>query len=383
MNAGIVFLASAMAVGANPLDPYDEAMARSTAQERSGDLDAALRTLESTAAAYPQDYAVVARMGDLALRFRNYTKAKEAYRMALERSPRAAGARAGLGWALAYLGSCGLAREQFLVALELEPEHASARDGISYCTSRETPAFGAAAGLGVSAYFYPNHAFRDYGGSAIASLDVSHRAGWTAGGAYRYTFGAQRSYASWEQHDAYFNFGYAGKNTGAIAHYAAVFDRSGFSGTSHHMGLSARWSAFGDVRLEASLSVYHDMNVFRAAPSWKIPLLWGFSVEPGTALQRTNAQWLATPSLTLMLERAWGSLAAGGKYGDEVRPAYLGARIVANIPERISWGWWIGGTWNAGRGLRVHLSYATNRLQLVDVGSSDAHFVTLSFSKSF
>ncbi|WP_394845324.1 tetratricopeptide repeat protein [Pendulispora brunnea] len=383
MNVANVVLASAMAVGASSVDPYDEAMARSTAQEKAGDLEAAIRTLEPIAAAYPQDYAVVLRLGDLSFRIRNYTQAKEAYRMALERSPRAAGARAGLGWALAYLGSCDIAREQFLAVLELEPEHPSARDGMAYCASKTTSVLSAAAGLAISAYFYPSHTTRDYGGSGIVSLDLSHREGWIAGGAYRYTFGTQRNYDSWEQHDAYFDLGYAGKKLGAIAHYVAVFDRSGFSGTSHHIGLSARWSALGDVRLDASLSMYDDMNVFRAAPSWKIPLSWGLSVEPGAALQRTNARWLATPSLALMLERAWGSLAAGGKYGDEVRPAYLDARIIANIPERISWGWWIGGTWNAGQGLRVQLSYATNRLQVLEGISSDAHFVNLSFSKSF
>jgi len=234
--------------------------------------------------------------------------------------------------------------------------------------------------IDMAAYFYPNHPSRRFGASVAPSLDVWHDNGWLGGAAYRYTWGSKRNeWPSWDQHELHLDVGYATRTVAAILQYAVVDDRSGFSGISHHAGVSARWSPFGDVLLDTSLS---DMTVFRTSPSWKIPIAWGLSIQPGVAMESAASQLHSNGSLAFALDRAWGSIQLGGKYGDEVRPAYLSARLITNTPESISWGVWTGGSWNAGHATRVSVSYAMNRLEYVG-GSSNAYFVSWSISKYF
>lgn len=386
----IALSAATLAAGAETAlagDLYDDAMARSVELEQRGDAISAARELEAVAAEYPQDYAIALRIGWLRFNAGHYDAARRAYAAALALSPSSADARAGLAWSLARLGRCPEAAWQFRLVLSAQPDHAPARDGLTYCTPKPAPSeWHVTPAVSLTAHVYPDHTIKSYAGGVTGSLDVLHRSGWVVGATYRYTHFWTRDETivpSFGQHEIYARTGYEGSFFGLSLQYALAVDGSGYTGTSHHAGASLRFSPFGDIMLAGSASIYEDMNVFRLEPSWRIPIAGGFSIKPAGAIQRTATETLGTAMLTLSLDRAWGGLYAGGKYGEEVRPAYLGLSVVANTPDRIQWGLWAGGSVNVGAGVRINMAYSMDRLEQSTGDTSNAHFITLGLAKQF
>ncbi len=390
--AASLLLASALVAVAPAAraDAYDDALARSLTAERRGDLAAAAAALESIAADYPQDYALPLRAGWLRFRAGHLGAAVLAYSAAVERSPEAADGNAGLGWSLAKLGRCSDALPRFRRALVTAPDHAAAAEGVAYCTAPPPPppppAVSFSARGALSGTLFPEHGYRTFTAGGAASIDVRLREGLFFGGTTRYARSFTRdatTVPAWDQNEVYLRGGYATDMFGLQLTYALVVDGSAGGTTSHHAGLSLRWSPLGDVLVDASASHYTDIDVFRVAPSWRIPIAGGLSVRPGAAMQVAGGEVLGSGSATLSLDRGRLGLYFGGKYGDEVRPALLGLDLVENYADRIRWGLWAGGSLNVGEAARIDLSYSTERLQEAGGREGNTHSVTLGVTGRF
>ncbi len=362
-GAALATLLAASFAFAQEADPYDAAMARAAELEARGDRDGAAATLGAMLASYPQDYALPLAIGAILLRAHRFEGAARAYRMALAITPSGAEAQAGLAAALA------------------------AQEGTAASAPR--PTFRGTFLVAGTGHAYPDHPYKAYGVTATGALDLEHASGWTLGATYHYVhfFPTDTSpLGAFDQHEVHARTGYASPSWGIEAQYAFADDLSGFTGVSHHAGLSLRLSPFGDIMVNGALSFYSDELVFRLEPSWRIPVAGPFSVIPGFSVQRAGAETLGAGRVTLLLAGEVGTLFLGGKYGTEVRPASLDQALIENVSERIGYGMWAGGSLNVGSGFGIRLSYALERLNRTDGVMPDAtfaHFLTLGLAKSF
>jgi opacity protein-like surface antigen len=149
------------------------------------------------------------------------------------------------------------------------------------------------------------------------------------------------------------------------------------------VGISGRWSPFGDLELRATASFYDDLKVLRAEPSWRIPIALGLSIRPGVAVEDAAGVVLATGLATLSFDHRRFGLWVGGKYGDEVRPVLFAVPVVVDVVERIPYGAWAGVRVNASDDVRIHLSYAMDRLKQTDGTQTSAHTLSLGAAVSF
>ncbi len=367
-------------------DAYDEALGRAADRERAGDLDGAAGELELLIGfdLYPQDYELPLRAGWIHLRRQRWTDAERAYRLALMRSPNGIDAAAGLAVAVARQGRCDEAAVLFSRVLTVAPDHPVRAEAAAPCARPKT--LWVTPGLSVDGLFYRGGTRRAAVGGT-ASLDVAHRTGLFAGGTYRFKefFGRGSSPVSaWSQNEGHFRIGWAAPRFGAALRYAVQDDGSGYVGTSHHGGLDLRWSPYGDVTFASAVSAYDDLTVLRFEPAWRIPIAGGFSLRPAMAVQWTKPYTYVNASATAAFERGPVEVWAGGKGGPEMRPAYMTLDTVYNLREQISFGFWAGGSVNAGNDLRIHLRYSMDRLGSTAGNSTqDVHSVSMALSKTF
>lgn len=365
-------------------DPYDDAFARAAALEQAGRLDEAARALELVEPLYPQDFALPLSIAWAHLRAGRLERAEHFYRVARERSPSAVEARLGLASALERQGRCDDARPLYegLVAERRDMPEAGA--GLARCAP--VPSWRVTTALSFTGVYTPDHAVKSLSGGGALGATFAHRSGFFFGGLYRYSRFATTATSgvdAWGQHEAFGSLGYSNKLGGIALHYAFVNDGSGILGDSHHLGISARFSPFGDLELRASASLYDDLKVFRAEPSWRIPIALGLSIRPALGIQYAGSEALVTGMGTLSFDQPRFSLWAGGKYGDEVRPVYLGAPAIYNLTEKIAYGAWAGASVNVTDDVRIHVSYAMDRLKPSSGTATDAHALTLGIAVAF
>jgi hypothetical protein len=232
---------------------------------------------------------------------------------------------------------------------------------------------------------FPNHPYKSMAGGVAAGLRLDHRSGFLLGGTYRYVRFAPAAGAmlpAWDQHEGYFDIGWGVRAGGIAAHYALVSDGSGALGMSHHVGLTGRWSPYGDIVVDVAGSFYGDMKLVRAEPSWRIPIAFGLSVRPAAAIADAGGAVVGTGMATLAFDAERFHLWAGGKYGDEVRPVYFAVPVVYDVPERIPYGAWAGASVDVKR-VRLQLAYAMDRLKQASGTASDAHTLTLGAGATF
>jgi tetratricopeptide (TPR) repeat protein len=384
LPAALLFLAPATARAG---DAYEDAMAQAAALEQQGRLGEAARVIEAVLPDYPQDMAIVLELVWIHYRAGDFEAAARLYETALSRSSGALDARLGLGLSLERLGRCKEAVRYLLDASRERPDLSAPREALDRCEPRSTWSITPAVSL--TGLYYSDHPDKALAGGPGASLGITEEGGWFLRGNYQYlhfTAPASAQISAWDQHEGYFSAGYSGKLFGVGLTYGIVHDGSGALGTSHHAGVSLRASPFGDLGLDASASFYTDLTVLRFAPSWRIPIAGGFSVRPGGAVQWAGGEWLATGTVTLALDRPTFSLFAGGKYGDELRPAYLTAPVVYDTQERIPYGLWAGASVNAGAGVRIHATYSMDRLKREEEAitiTANAHALTIGAGVSF
>lgn len=364
-------------------DAYDDAFARAAALEQEGRLDDAARALELVLPLYPQDFALPLQIAWIHFRAGRFEAAERYYWVALQRSPRAAEGLLGLAASLEKQERCKEALPVYERLAAEQPELAEARAGITRCTP--APSWRTTVSLSASGGYFPGHPARSLAGGGALGATFAHRSGFFMSATYRYLRLAPPDgapYAAWNQHEAFASLGYSDKLGAFSAHYGFLNDGSGALGNSHHLGMFARFSPFGDIELRAAASLYQDMKVFRVEPSWRIPIAFGLSIRPGVAVQYAG-EALATGMATLSWDHARVSLWAGGKYGDEVRPFYLSVPAIYAVTEKIAFGAWAGASVNVSDDVRIHLTYAMDRLKSPNGTATNAHALTLGVTLAF
>lgn len=303
----------------------------------------------------------------------------------------------GLGWTLQRLGQCDRASRLFLSLRKPDlPELAqSVKDGLAACPPPRP--LGAVIQLAQSLYVYRSHPLRDLTSATSALLDLWLYERVNLGATYRFShFTSASSQSSvWQQHDGFFRLGYAGKRVGVTAHYAFligalsnVVSGSNYAQTSHHFGATGRVTTYGDGTLAVAGSIYPSEFLFRTELAYRIPLGRGFSLRPAVAIQAASAALRGNGALVFAYDHPRFGVFAGGKYGNERRPANLDLGVVYNGPERIPFGAFGGASLRPGRGFSLVLSYAWDRLENEADGTlpafqSNAHYLTFSASKEF
>ena len=362
-------------------DAYDDAFAEAEALDRAGRHTEATEALARALPLYPQDFALPLQIAWRHYRGGRYDLAERYYRAALALSPTAPDALLGLAASLERQERCD---EALPVYEGLSVDLQAAREGAIRCTP--PPAWKITPGVSLTGMTFPNHTYKSLAGSVALGVAFEHRSGFTLGGTYRYgrfTPSEGAGIDAWDQHEAYASLGFQRPFAGIALTYGFVHDGSGALGASHHVGLAGRLSPFGDLEVRASASFYDDMNVYRVEPSWRIPIASGFSIRPAVAIQSADGEAMVSGGGALSLDRSRFSLFVGGKYGSEVRPAYLTLPVVYNTLDTITWGAWGGGSVNVSDGVRIHGSYAMDRLRQPDGAEISAHALTLGVAVTF
>ena len=372
-------------------DAYEDGLAEARRLDAQGDLAGAARVLEPLAARYPEDVALALQTAWTWFRLGRYRDAERGYRAVLVHAPTSTDALAGLGWSLARQERCDEARAPLAAALAIDAGYAPARAGVAACAPPPTVRFSPT--LSLTGHYYQDNPSKAYALSLFGGLDLLIVDRWRVGAAFRFSdFTPPGDIAHGKaQYEVYGHAGYDRHRWGVAVQYAWLDDATGFSGTSHHVGASARYSRFGDATLALSTSFFSDATVLRAELAWLLPLGRGFSLRPSAVLQWARTDQYGSGvvgggGLTAAWTGARGGVFLGGKYGEEFRAAYLTRQLVMNIPERITWGAWAGGEVYAGRGVTLGLAYEYDRLRRTDVTANadeGAHFLVFTVAGSW
>lgn len=392
---------------AQAADPYTMALQRAVKLEGEQRPAAAAAALLKVEAQYRQDYALQLRLGWLLFEAGDYVRAQRHYRRALNLSPGSKDARLGLGWTLLRRGQQEEAREAFNAVLRRWPEDASALEGQGLC--EQTSAIAASPRVAFTGHAYQDHPTKAGALGMSASLPMRILSHGFLSATFRYSrFWLNEGVIldgqandSFEQYEGYFSAGVVFPLLGLVGHYAYLHDGSGTLGSAQLAGLTARFSPLGDIYLAASVGLYSDMTVYRVAPAWRIPLGGGFSLIPSLALQvatstdqeshyqlQETTEILPSGSLTLSYSGERLDLWLGGKYGAEVRPAYLDLAAVYNSTDRLAYGAWAGARVKLGQGWSLAAGYELVRLEQLDATygtttQSNLHLINLGASWSF
>lgn len=355
-------------------DEYDDVLARARDQAASGRHADAARELDAARRRYPQDFTLTIEAAYQYFLAERYEQAEAAYRRAIDLSEGAFVARSGLAWTWLRQNRHAEAHSLFATLTAEAPTDATVRLGFDLSKPLERKTLELFSTASSTAHAYPSHPYKSWalGGSVGATVRVRER--WLAGGTFRYTrfaFDADptppnTATSSFGQSEGYLLAGYASPKAGMAAQYAYIADGSGYSGRTHIVGGSARFSPWGDITLSGTFAGYADMDVGRLDLSWRMPLPRSFWARPGIWVQRAGTENLATASLMAGIDRqTWGAW-IGGKYGDEVRPAYLDVPYALNIPEKVTYGASAGGRLSLGAHLNLLLAFEAHGLKRTD-----------------
>lgn len=375
-------------------DDYEAASERADEAATRGDWAAAASALAPLLSTYPQDYDVALRLGGIELRRGRPADAARAYRSAIARSPLAAGGHRGLAVALDAEGRCEEAARALGTAnaLSLLPE--AEASALLRCSA--PPPFAAAApppialapitrttiGVAAQAFAFPSHPTKQWAKGLALSADVA-RGAYEVGATGRVEWITPQAVAglsSFRQEEGYVRAGVGNERLGVSVLGAIVHDGSGVMGTSKHVGAVGRLSGTTHLFLSGAASFYPDGTVLRLSPEWRVPLDERTALTPAFAVQRALGETLFSGSLTLSHTWQRGTLYAGGKIGTEVRPAYLAASVVYDVPERILWGGWAGVLVKATSNVSIKAAYSLDRTEGTYFGvtrQSNLHSLTV------
>jgi hypothetical protein len=351
---------------------YDECFERSRQLEEAGDLAGAFDVLDELADDYSQDYALFLRLGWLAYQAQRWSLADAYYSRAAELSGDALEPRLGLAWTDLLRGRRSSA------ARRLESLRAAGEDDPRFDELAEAleapPDGGLTAGASLLMLGFPGYTTPLFGAGFVGGIGGRY-GHFVAGLSYRFSRysiripsptptdpggGTAQLNVAWNQHELYPYAGVSFLRFGITAHYALLDDGLDL-GDGHVIGVVGRYSPLGDLSLEASYSIYADDvvevdDVFRAALSWRIPVVGPLTVVPGGALQLSGGTARGAGSLAVGVADERGEFWLGGKGGREVRPVYLAVPAAYNTSGVIPYGasvagrvrmapdWWLGGS---------------------------------------
>ena len=380
---------------------YEAALSRAAELERAGDPDAAAAALQPLEQRYLQDYTLQLRLAWLRFSAGDYARAEMTYRRVLVLSPDSLDAKNGLGWTLVKRGDCGAARARFQAVVVSSPHNKTASSGLASCPEL-SPVSGAPT-VSLTGHAYQDHPLKTGALGLSATLPLRLLQHGLLAATYRYTrFWTVQGEGyddGFEQHEAHLAAGVSFDRWGLTGHYSFATEDTGTVGDVHVAGLTARYSPWGDITLEASASLYDDMTMGRTALAWRLPLASWVSLTPMFYLQVANAPdghvlmeddtevWLGGALTVAFRGEGWNAW-LGGKYGPELRPAYLsGPPSVYNNYDELNWGLWAGGALGLGSGWSLFAAYEFAALTTQDSSGLDTdnymHLVTVGASFSF
>jgi len=366
-------------------------------ERRTPVVEPELLELRALVERYPQDYALVLELAWLEFQAGRYAEAERRYRAASALSRGSRDARLGLGWALAYLGRCDEARVELEAANALDPSDRRAREGLEACGAggwlAPPPAIAWYPSLSLTGHVYAGAAERDLGVGPAAGLTAVLSDHALLGAFYRLTdlpvrlsggqgSGGRRTHLL--QHELWFGAGFTTAPVGFVARYGAILDRTGYSGTSHALGGSLRWSFGWDAYAEGGLSLYDASLLTGAAVvgstavGLRVPLGRYVAVRPGLRLGFVDGETYGAFVATAGVDAGEVELYLGGTLGRERLPVHWSIPVVYNLPERLGEGLMAGAGLELGERWRATADYQLRRLiDDVDGAESGMHLLTI------
>ncbi len=370
---------------------YAARYSQATARESAGDLDGAMGLLTALASDYPDDFDVQLQLAWVSFRLGKYDVAERSYRRAIFLSQGHRRARLGLAWTLQRQGRRSQAHELFAELADSAPNQAellAAEEGVKLTKKR---ALRLRASLDGSISIMSGHPYVTEVIGVSPRLGVSLFEHLLVSARYRYTrYGLENvgdSDDSGEQHEAFFGLGYAQAEFGLMAHYATIAGDETYGMGAQVLGLSARYSPWGDLLLEASASIYDDLNAYRAAISWSMPLGRSFRLVPMGSMQVVDGELMGAGGLSAQLTVSPVRLWVSGKYGDEHRAVYLSEEVVSNSDDHVRGSIGGGLSLSIAKPLDLSAGYTWQRREASDENGSpsdvDAHVVELGLTGTF
>ncbi len=436
MDLSLLFAVAAglAAAEANVAEPSDlEAQARQVDTfEAAGRHARAAAIAEDMSEAHPQDYGWSLRAGWLRFQAQHYGRATAHYERAVELSQGSLESRLGLAWSLLYDGHRRRALAEF-EALERDfPEAPEVAEAAAFARARSPVAVrpwagitgqvytshpelrrgaGVQGGVGFTiaehfalagSYGYARIAY-DPIDAAVLTAGSSSGGGGSGGGngnggnggngggnggggsgsgpGYGRAAVSGQIGSAVEQHQVHLSTGPIWPVAGALLQYGFLRDEG--LEDMHAVGLSVRWSPWGDIALSSSATITPGRVRPRLEPSWRLPVHDHVWVRPGVAVQVDGDEALAAGALTAAVHGKLGAVWLGGKYGRERQPAYLDIPVIFNIPGDIRWGAWVGGQLQLPAGLGLTAGYELHGVEaptLTTPVESIAHYITLGVS---
>ncbi len=326
--------------------------------------------------AAPQDYGLAMAAGWAAFQGGDWEGAMRYYRRAEALSEGAFEARLGIAWTLQRQGERKSARAVFeQLALE-RPEDPAVQDGLAL--TEPPPRVAVEPGFGLSFQLFGTGASREVGGGADADvvLRIVDRV-WIRG-TYRYAdFGSERTgngsgfmggqnmTRRLDQHQVHAGLGVFWPRVGFAGHYAFADFSLGEAHQLHVPGSTLRISTWGDLMVEGSATFSEQPVVGRTALAYRLPAAKWLDLTPAGGLQFDRGDVLPTGYLGLRFHGKPGSIAVGGKYGEERQPVYVGlATIYSQRSPVRGGGWFVASAW-LPRGFSLTASYALDSLDLL------------------
>jgi len=362
-------------------DPdYYEAFKTADVAVKAGKFDAAVRTIQTALAKYPDDYALTMKLAWVEFQREYYIEAERLYRVASDLSDGSLDARIGLGWALIQQDRCtdGVTILRDVLAEEHDD---NADQGLLTCADRARVHGTVWGSLGGS--LYREHPWLHMSGAAFVGFKLRPPGTFAIGGAYRFSAlsATDVRIPGFIQHEIYLEAGYAGKHVDLLGQGALVWGGDAVVGGSRHVGTSLRLKYLSgivsEVLIEATGNFYRDLWVIGLAPS--ATLTFGpVSITAGMSAQQFVHETLLSASLTASLGMGSSvSFWAGGKYGPEYRAAYLSQFAVFNAQERSTWAILAGARVRTSPQWAIFVNYAFLRLESPDGLESAVHNLSI------
>jgi len=367
---------------------YDAAMAEAARLEQAGQPREAARSLDALAVAFPDDHALALRLGWLWFQAHDYTSARRHYTRALALSAGAStDSRLGLAWSLFRLGEYTAAREEFERVVAQSPSDASAREGLGLARAAEPRAVRAWASVWVGGQLYRNHPLRRYSYSVAPSLTLQFNDLVTAGVTYRlvnYDYLARQpgrppTYWMALQQELHAAVGVARTGYAVRLHFGYAWDANNTALPAYVFGVSSRFTLRGELRAEASGTIFPDYSSARVAGAWDARLSDTWTLGPVLAAQYANGTAGGSIGARVGMRVRSFALSLTGRVGDELRPTWLAESITFATNDHVRAAVSATGRVELGRGYGLMFSYDWLRLNASDgvrTTDADAHFLS-------